>query len=123
MHEVTAETILAAHITERSASTSYPWSDDTLARADHETDVPYGAAGEVMLRVTYESADAMLPDPQADYCMMQAEGQNPDSVIRDAQDISLHDGIFGVAIYHVGSESPLAIYADGEPYLIGGGFE
>lgn len=120
MTDVTAETILAAHIAERSEAASYAWSDDTLTRPDRETDLPYGSAGEVLLRVTYAcEPSGMLPDPEADFVLPQGDGQNPDSLIRDARDISTHYGVFGVAIYYVGSDRPLAIYSNGEPFITG----
>lgn len=122
----TAESILAAHILERSAPASYAWSDDTLTRPDLETDIPATGTTKLILRVTYTRDDMPTePDSCADYGLETGLDQNYDSAIRDARDISLHSDVFGVAIYvanadgYTLSPQPSALYSDGDPYIIG----
>lgn len=115
----TTESIRRAHALEvhpSSLSRAAKWTDAALSR--------YAAApvnrnepqANVAFRITYASAaDPSEPDPAADFAMVAPINRH---VLDLAESISLHEDVYGVAIYAVDTEgypetTPSYAFADG----------
>lgn len=109
---VTRESIVRAHLEERTGELQH-WTDDDLTRPAQENDRATGYA--VACRVTYTDE---YGGPMDDYWL---GSEADDAFVRDCIGISLHDDVYGIAWYAVDpstaeitSPRPLAVFQYGQ---------
>ena len=116
----TVESIRNAHARETHPSqTRIEWADSDLHRGARDDD--NAVDGLLVLRVTYADNNGSPNMRSADYAMIT---DADDAAIRDAKDISRHEGIYAVQVYAATPDGiltsgiPLAQFADGMGELL-----
>jgi len=117
--DTAAARIRNAHARETHPSqTRAPWLLSELNRTT--TPNPPTQADAMIVRITYLAEDRVSPDRTQDYYSVFTADDNS---LQDAQYISSHDDVFGVAIYTVKAaenpdSKPIAIYQDGKGIIL-----